>query len=349
MRINLSSSNLPRLCLANQLRVTLLEIALTTKLLFAISVAVGLGCSAETSSGNGLTSDSGVDGGARGEVSVPADSASPDTTPALPAFLSDPSGASYVNVKPDSGEGLVLVSSRFSEKPSGDDYFRNWFGEVRNTGSKIHCYARVKVSLKDSSGTEIATFNPFADTAPFRLGTSTLSTPCLAPGGRGAFYANGFSTTAANVSSIRRIEVEFSSMESPEAVPDPVAPVLESAMVASTSLGYRVSGTLRARETINNIGIDVYPLVGGVPYEQLSATNLDEVAKGATWAYETRGITMPFTEFMQFPSYIRGPSTAFAPSAPSADSFSPEEAAFRDAHAQRIARAALHAKRVAGY
>jgi hypothetical protein len=230
------------------------------------------------------------------------------------------------------------VSSRFFEKASGAEFYREWTGEVRNVGSKVYCLVQLTASFKDSSGTEKANMYTFADAPPF-LTTSKLSTACIAPGARGAVYANDFGTTAADPSTVRTIAVTFSAQESADAVPDPAAPTVTAAPNPYLG-GYQVKGTLRATDTVYNIGLDAYPIVGGIVHAHLSATNLNEVAKDATWAFDTTTTESTFVDFLLFPQYIRGPKTAFGAEPPANDAFAAEaeeSRAFRSARADRLA------------
>lgn len=85
-------------------------------------------------------------------------------------------------------------------------------------------------------------------------------------------------------------------------------------------------------------------MVGGIPYDQLGAHNLNAVAAGATWDYATNMVNAPFTDFMQFATYIPG-ATSYPFSPKPNGSFAPE-ARIRELDAEREARAALHASRV---
>lgn len=314
--------------------------------------ALGIACSAETSPDSVVRGgDSGVDGSTTGDTGVVTDTGRPDTAdaaPPIPAFVSNPPGAKYVNTEPSAAPGLILVSSNFIERASGGQYFQEWFGELRNTGPTTYCYPRVYVSLTDGS-VEKATFSPFADAAPYVIGgsTSTSSAPCLAPGARAGLHTNNLVSVPADPSSIKSVEVAFAYLEPSGAVaPDPSAPGIESVKVNSSTYGYTVTGTLRARATINNIGVDVYPVLFGYVYDNLPDTNLGEIVKGATWDFEAAYADRSFTDYMVFVGYIRGSATAFAPPSSSAGEFGAMEAAFQAERFLRRERLALHAKRM---
>jgi len=301
-------------------------------------IVFALGCSASTSgfsnfSDGGLDADASVDGG------TPRDAVA-ETAPPIPAFVSDPPGAKFVNKDPSAAPGLVLVSSRFTERSTSSGYFQEWLGEVRNGGTKVYCFPRMAVSFRDSSGAEKVAFTTvFVDAAPYVSATSTSmnSTACIAPGARGGVYNNNIVTSAADPTSIKTIEVTFSHLEL-DAVPDPSAPTLESSSVLSSATGRSLTGTYRAKATIYGLRLEAYPIVFGAPYKQLLAFHNEEVAKGATWTFETSEVDRSFTDYMVFISYVRGSAPAFAPPSNSGSDFTPEEAAFREFRQARLLR-----------
>ena len=227
-------------------------------------------------------------------------------------FVSNTPGATVVDVGAPATPNAVLLSSNLVQEPSGSQVFQQWFGEVKNTGSTVICQVSVNVSLKNASGSQIASFFTFADADPYALTGNSLSIGCLAPGQIGGLYDNGFVATQAQLAGVNRIEVSFAVHEYPGVAPAPHAPLVTSheATVFGTEFG--VAGTMTGvGGAIYNIGLDVYPrTASGLVVAQLFATDLDTLAPGATFSFSTIGTTTAFTEYRQFADFIDGPRPA---------------------------------------
>src|SRR5262249_18517335 len=149
------------------------------------------------------------DAGAHATSGIDAATSTPPSSPTTtPSFASNTPGADVHDVGTPPTPDLVLISSNLVQKPSGGQIFQQWFGEVQNNGSQIVCQVRAKVSFKDASGTELATFEPYADADPYD-GPGTLTIPCIAPGKIGTFYMNGFVPANAPIENTKTIEVAF--------------------------------------------------------------------------------------------------------------------------------------------
>lgn len=280
----------------------------------------------------------GPDGGDAGEGPAATDEGG-DGAVAPPAFKSDPPGADVVDEMPGAAQGVVLVSARFTQEPSGTSTFQQLWGELRNVGKETHCYLRLDLRLTDALGTAIASFQGFAEAYPFADESGSSSIPCLAPGAGAGIYLNDFTATAPPSTPPSRVWVTFTP-DKRSVVPDPAAPLLESTKIETVAGGQRLVGTVRARALINNVAVSVYPMVGGIPAGRLRATSLEELDTNSIWAFETDTSKRSFTEYMVFTSYLRGPL-------PVGMWISPAASAYEQFVKARDSRAAEHARRLA--
>lgn len=240
------------------------------------------------------------------------DAAVPPDAPAPPgSFVSNTPGATLVDAGTPAMPTLALLSSNLLQEPSGSQVFQQWFGEVKNNSSTLLCFLSIDVSFQRAGGSQLASFTSFASAAPYVLGTSTLTMPCIPPGEIGSFYDNGFAAVEIALADVTTIAVKFHPNEFPGAVPAPNAPLVSS-HVTQVFSGFGVTGTLTGNSgPIYNIELDMYPRdASGLVLGQLSAVDLDTLQPGATFPFTTVSVSSDFTQYRQFADFIEGPKPA---------------------------------------
>jgi hypothetical protein len=272
----------------------------------------GSGEAGGPSSGNaGATSgDGGTDGGAGGTdggAGGPGDVTSFVSN--LPGLTVTRSAASQAGT-----EGLVLLSSNFQEDDvrfdNGDSY-KEWFAVVKNTGTQLICYPQVTADFKDAEGATLLNLYGFADAAKYSS-IGTLTMPCLRPGAEGVLWTNDISAPI-NVADISSVEIKLGALQDQQSQPHPDAPeVLSAAVTQGVGPGYwAVQGEVKAVNTIYNISMEVYPVVGGLVVDRLLDHHLDTLYADGTWSYETASFEgAKFTEMYQFIDFLSGAEEA---------------------------------------
>ncbi len=202
---------------------------------------------------------------------------------------------------------IVLLSSNLVQKPSGAEFFQQWYGEVKNAGAQTLCQVFVDVSFKDAAGAELATFSTYVSADPYAA-SLTLSVPCIAPGKVGSFYSNGFVPTAALIAGTKTIAVAFKPHVYDDAIPAPHAPTVTSQPVPVFTTMYGIGGTINGGAApIYNIAVDLFPRdASGLVLGRLSAVDLDTLLPGATYPFTTSGIETPFAAYRSYAEFIDG-------------------------------------------
>jgi hypothetical protein len=251
----------------------------------------------------GATSgDGGTDGGAGGPGDVTSFVSN------LPGLTVTRSAASQAGT-----EGLVLLSSNFQEDDvrfdNGDSY-KEWFAVVKNTGSKLICYPQVTADFKNAAGATLLNLYGFADAAK-HSSVGTLTMPCLRPGAEGVLWTNDISAPIA-VADISSVEIKLGGLQE-QSQPHPDAPeVLSATVTQGVGPGYwAVQGEVKAVNTIYNISMEVYPVVGGLVVDRLLDHHLDTLYADETWSYETASFEgAKFSETYQFIDFLSGAEDA---------------------------------------
>ena len=247
-----------------------------------------------------------------GRPPPPPDGSLPPDAPAHPgSFVSNTPGAAVVDVGTPATPGLVLISSNLLQEPSGSQFFQQWFGEIQNNGSELICLLRIDVQFQRTGGGQLASFTTFASAAPYMLGSSALSMPCIPPGQIGSFYDNAFAGAEISLADVTTIAIKLSPNVYPGAIPAPHAPIVSSHVTPVFS-GFGVTGTLTGNSgPIYNILLEIYPRdTRGLVLGQLFAVDLDTLQPGATFPFTTLSVPSDFTQYRQFADFIDGPAPA---------------------------------------
>jgi hypothetical protein len=206
---------------------------------------------------------------------------------------------------------LIMISSNLVYSPSGNEYFTEWFGVVRNTGTVALCFVQVELSFQ-VQGTVVEETAGFAD-APAYL--SDIVVPCIPPGGIGIVYDNGFITTPPDLNDIDVLDILLEGHDYGDQVPHPLDPNLNNVMITEpygAGTGYwGLVGDLQAVGTINNVLINAYPRDdAGLAYAKMIAVTLDTITTGSSWAFETTTANAPFTEYDAYVEFEPGAAAA---------------------------------------
>jgi hypothetical protein len=231
-----------------------------------------------------------------------------DASIAPPPFVSNVPGATAVDVSNPKVPGLVLLSVNFLQQPSGGQEYEEWLGEVMNTGSTPVCNVSIDLTYEDASGNAVVTpLTSYAFADPYTAAGSTLSIPCIPPGGVGSFWTNGFAAAEQSTANVTTIAVKFGTFADPAAKPDPAAPTVTS-QVMSKAIGYVISGTMaESAATVNNVGVRFFPRDPlGLVLAEFPVTDLGTLSPGAPYPFSTSGISTPFTQYRGYASYIEG-------------------------------------------
>lgn len=268
---------------------------------------VGAGCGSDDSGGGaggsagssgssgagGAGAASGAGGGSGGGQAGSGGGAGAGGSSGAAGFASNTPGAQVTQDAQGAAEGLVVTSSRLVDEPSGNEYYQQWTGLMRNQGSQLICFPQVEAQFSGSGGTPIASHMTFASAPPYKVGSSSLTTPCLAPGEIGGFYANGFAPTPLDLNAITSITFTFDALAlSGGEVPHPSAPTVSGlTLVESFGAGsgyWAATGSLAATATIYNIAVEVFPVwADGLVPDRLSDVHLDTLFSASSWAFET--------------------------------------------------------------
>jgi hypothetical protein len=281
----------------------------TTAGLLCLLPLLVTGCSSGAASGGGETDspDAAAADAAIG-TSDAAAATSPDSSAALPSFVSNVPGATVVDVGSPPMPNLVLLSLNFLQEASGSQYFQQWLGEVENVGTTPVCFVQIGVAYRDASGATLLTMSTtYSDGAPYATTGIDESIACIPAGAIGSFYQNGFADSSVSIEGVTTLGVQFGSLTDATDVPDPNAPTV-SVTVESSAIGYSLAGTITETVgTISNIGYRAYPRdATGLVLAQLEGLDLDSLAPGSSYALTTEDIDSPFTEFRGYATYIEG-------------------------------------------
>ncbi|MBI5537800.1 MAG: hypothetical protein HY898_34060 [Deltaproteobacteria bacterium] len=261
------------------------------------------GSGGQTQGGSGGTGGAGGSAGqsAGGSAGTAGSGGATSTNSSIP-------GASFEFTKEGDAQDVVLVSSNFLQKPSGGQYYQEWIGEVKNTGTKLLCHIQATVSLQTGTGQELAKLDGFANAPPYYSGTGSLMTPCAGPGVSGGLYSNNFGPSEVPLANVAKIVVTLGASVYPNMTPATAAPTIaaQPAEVYGTGSGYwALKGKATATQSISNLSLKTFPYgPTGLLTGQLGATNLNGMAAGSSWDFESTAVQTKFTQWMVFADFM---------------------------------------------
>lgn len=255
---------------------------------------------------------SGVDAGERQDAQIVSpdasspDASSPDPDAGTPPTTRNPD----VPIK-NGGDPSWDVMSFVALNIVADEVGRitRVFAVVRNDDPSLTlCSLSPDLHLIDGSGTDLGFIGLVVTGAPM---VTSLVASCVPPGGIGLAYGN--TSGALDLSTIARLEVTWWGSGSTTAVP--YADVANEGQAVIDPYGggsyFALEGTLRVVSgTVHNPGVFVFPMVDGLPMDQLIERQLGDFGAGSTLPYTTTATQTPFTEYLVALDY-RDPSPIY--------------------------------------
>jgi len=251
--------------------------------------------------GQGGASGSGATGGAGG--------GSPFTT--------NPPGIEREQQPQSNGANIDLLTTSLTQRSTSSLNYFEWFGEVANVGSEVRCYIQLHADFQSSTGTSIIKLDTFVYASPFKMGSSSLTAPCLAPGTTGIVWSNDLPTTPVPIDSIKRVVVSIEALVDPSAVPHPAAPRLSPLTKTLSGQRWAISGTATSIADVYNVSIDFFGKTGKFFVDRETVYHLENFLTAQTWAFDTSPLGLETTtldEVVPILDFIEGTdTTAFEP------------------------------------
>jgi hypothetical protein len=205
--------------------------------------------------------------------------------------------------------GIEILSSNLTQEAIGSSVFQEWLAEVKNSGPLTVCLLSVSVRFQ-SGGTVLAEIKSYADGPPYLSGLSGVTSTCLAPGDTGVFWDLDQLSRTTPIQSATTAEYTLDYLPQGQSRPHPDAPTIAPGAVVdrfNTGTGWILKGTVTARATIYNIGLDIYPIdETGLVTDSLSATHLETLPAGSTWSFDSSSTKRRFSRHHVFADWIDG-------------------------------------------
>lgn len=257
----------------------------------------------ETVGGRSSSGGTGAGGSGGGGAS------GPDTTPSItgPATtasdgtLTNLIGASFVKT----GGALVITSfyAAIDVLPSYNAI--HLWGDIENRGSSIECIPLVTLAINNYDVLTVAT-------GPAYRGSTSVSTSCLPPGGRGVISGIDSNVSSTLLDGATTVTYSFDTTVISGAVPHPGAPTLTGVTVDGASGSYAITGTMRAGSVdIYNVDLDFFIRdSSGLLRDEQNAFpgDLGTIVAGSATPFTTSGSVDAFARYVEFPSFIEGVS-----------------------------------------
>ena len=240
-----------------------------------------------------------TDAGMAGEGGTAPD---PEST----SFVTVPAGVELVVDDAATEAGYTLVSSNFTQKPSGSSFYREWWAEVRNDTNQPQCFINLKADFQDASGDSLQQLDTYTYGASFDIGSAVgLTATCAAPGEVVPIWSNALDGNMVPINSIKKLSFTVTATEKPGAVVHASTPTLANFMhVFEQGLKWwNFSGDVTATADIYNVKIEIWGKSGGVVAGKSAAFHAEDFLNGSLWRFKTNaGIDVPALESAK--SYI---------------------------------------------
>jgi hypothetical protein len=211
---------------------------------------------------------------------------------ASPGTLSNTPQAEFWVVESEEAVGLELVSSSLLPDPNSTINYVQWFGEVRNTGSKAACYVYATLDFRTAGGgRRVHAMKGMARAYPHVTSKTSTQIPCIPPGGTAGLYGNDIPAVPVRLEAIGQVEIYFDqSLFYPDAAPSTSTPsVAGVTIVEDTKPGsWIATGTLTATGAISGVALTVFYKDGaGLILDEGSASRAETLNAGASWVFKT--------------------------------------------------------------
>jgi len=284
----------------------------------------GGGGAVKADAGESATPIGGSSAGA-GSEAIPNAAGQPDAgmggeggsaaVPEPTTFVSKPAGVELVLDDAAKAAGFTLVSSNFTQKPSGSDFYREWWAELRNGTDQPQCFINVKADFQNAAGDSLQALNTYTYGSTFDIGSSVgLTATCAAPGEVVPIWSNALDGNMVAIDSIKKLGITVMATEKPGAVVHASTPTLAN-FKQTFEQGlewWTFSGDVTATADIYNVKIEIWGKSGGVVVGKSAGFHLDNFLKGSLWQFKTdAGIDVPTLESEKsYFSFIDGLDTA---------------------------------------
>lgn len=255
-------------------------------------------------------------GGANGGAGGSAGDGGGGGTPPL-TFQSKPAGIELELDAATAASGLTLSTTSITQETTGNLNYVEWLGELVNGSDKTQCLIAVSGDFQTSSGMSVIKLDTYAQGAAYDLGASSLSSPCVAPGGRVPLWTNDIPDMAIKVDTIKKLIVTIDPLTSPDAVLHPSTPTLAplAKTYSATFEAWQIASTATATADIYNVSITFWGKTGGFYVDSEKDFHLENFLQGQTWAIDTAPLgleTETLVEVVPYFSFIEGlkPGTA---------------------------------------
>jgi hypothetical protein len=205
-------------------------------------------------------------------------------------FVSKPTGLEVTFDDAAKAAGFTLVSSNFMQKPSGAQYYRQWFAELRNGTDKPQCFINLKADFQSAAGTSLQKLDTYTYGATFDIGSSVgLTATCAAPGEVVPIWSNALDANMVAVDQIKKLSITVMATEKPTAVVHASTPTLANfKQTFEQGLAWwTFSGDATATADIYNVQVEIWGKSGGVIVGKSAAFHSENFLKASLWQFKT--------------------------------------------------------------
>ena len=225
-------------------------------------------------------------------------------------FQSKPAGIELELDAATKASGLTLSTTSITQETTGSLNYVEWLGELVNGSSQTQCLIAVTGDFQTASGSSVIKLDTFAQGAAYDLGLSVTS-PCVAPGGRVPLWTNDLPDLAIKVDTIAKLVVTIEPITSPDAVLHPSTPTLApvTKTYSATFEAWQIASTATATADIYNVSITFWGKTGGFFVDSEKDFHLENFLAGQTWAIDTAPLgleTETLVEVIPYFSFIDG-------------------------------------------
>lgn len=205
-------------------------------------------------------------------------------------FVSKPAGIELVLDDAAKAAGFALVSSNFTQKPSGAEFYREWWAELLNGTDQPQCFIQLAADFQSSSGASLQKLDTYAYGGSFDIGSSVgLTATCAAPGEVVPIWSNALDGTMVAIDSIKKLSIAITATEKPAAILHPSTPTLAN-FKKTFEQGlqwWTFSGDATATADIYNVKVEIWGKSGGVVVGKTADFHFDNFLKGGLWSFKT--------------------------------------------------------------
>ncbi len=230
-------------------------------------------------------------------------------------FISKPAGVELVLDDAAQAAGFTLVSSNFTQEPSGAKYYKEWWAELLNGSEQPQCFINLKADFQTAAGASLQKLNTYAYGGTFDIGSAVgLTATCASPGEVVPIWSNALDGTMVAIDSIKKLSITIMATEKPGAVLHSSTPTLANFMQTFEQglKWWNFSGDATATADIYNVKVEIWGKSGGVVIGKSAAFHSENFLKGTPWSFKTSaGIDVATLEkATPYFSFIDGLDTA---------------------------------------